>query len=468
MARLKVPLVNLYGPGEACIDSTFKVCGTEEPYRTIPIGRPIANTRAYVLDPKLRPVPVGIPGELYIAGAGLARGYRNRPELTEERFLPDPFSSEPGARMYRTGDQVRLRPAGDIEFLGRLDTQVKVRGFRIELAQVEVALRQHAAIQQAVAVVLNDTSGANTLAAYCVLNAGMDASASELQAFLRERLPAYMTPQRYKMVDSLPLTPNGKVDRNALSAVELAVTDRFPIGPRDRTEADLVRIWERVLETRPIGVTASFFDLGGHSLLAMQLFAEIEKSFSRQFPLSTLFEAPTIERLAQVLRDKAWRPQWNSLTPIQSSGSKPPLFCVHAADGNVLFYAQLARYLDHDQPLYGLQAMGLDGRSRALSTVEEMAAAYISEIRTVQPEGPYYLGGFCSGAYIALEMAHQLQSQGCEVALLAAFNTDGIGSEFRISQPDSNITCAISEIWTPAAGRDIYSRACVTGTGVSA
>ena len=421
---LNAQIVNMYGPTETCIHATFKIWDPDEDGRFVAIGRPLANVRAYVLDRNRQPVPIGAPGELYVGGAGLARGYRNRPDLTADRFVPDPFVRQSGMRMYRTGDRTLIRPDGDIEFLGRLDDQVKVRGCRVELGEIEAALREHPAVQEAVLVAREDNGG-SSLAAYWVPITEKAVHTQELQSFLRQRLPDYMVPSRYTMIERVPLTPSGKVDRKALPEPVAPALQRVVIGPRDRTEAELVRVWGSVLQVEPIGVTDNFFDLGGHSLLAVQLFFEIDKRFGRRLPLATLFEAPTVERLAKIVRDGVWRPQWSALVPMQPAGSKPPLFCVHGVMGNVLFYAHLARRLGLDRPFYGLQAIGVDGRCDPLSSVEEMAAAYISEIKTVQPEGPYFLGGFCAGAYVALEMANQLRSQGSEVALLASFNTDG-------------------------------------------
>jgi amino acid adenylation domain-containing protein len=422
---LNAQIINMYGPTETCIHATFKVSDPNDDGRGVPIGRPLANVRAYVLDGNRQPVPIGVPGELYVGGAGLARGYRDRPDLTADRFVPDPFVRESGARMYRTGDRTLVRPNGDIDFLGRVDDQVKVRGFRVELGEIEAALKQHPAVQEAVVVAREDNGGTSLLAYWVPSTDEAAVHMEALQSFLRQRLPDYMVPSRYTMVDSVPLTPSGKVDRKALPEPVAPSLQRVVIGPRDLTEAELVRVWRSVLQIEAIGVTDSFFDLGGHSLLAVQLFFEIDKLFGRRLPLATLFEAPTIEGLARIVRDEAWRPQWSALVPMQPAGSKPPLFCVHGVKGNVLFYAHLARRLGLDRPFYGLQAIGVDGRRDPVGSVEEMAAAYISEIKTVQPEGPYFLGGFCAGAYIALEIANQLRGQGSEVALLASFNTDG-------------------------------------------
>jgi hypothetical protein len=354
----------------------------------------------------------------------VGRGYLRRPELTAARFLNDPFDPWPGARLYETGDFARFRADGNIEFLGRIGHQVKLRGSRVELAEVEAQLSSHPGVRQAVAVVGEDGRGEKTLVAYWVPRQD-PVPAAALRGFLKQRLPHDMAPSRFQVIDELPQTASGKIDRESVPKLEKIQRPHGPMGPRDRLETSLVRVWEQVPGVRPVGVTDSFFDLGGHSLLAIRLLRDVELFLGRRLPSATLFESPTVEQLARILRDESWQPNWSSLAPIQPCGSKPPLFCVHAVHGNVLFYAPLARELGSDQPVYGLQSIGLDGRTPPLEWVEPMAAAYLAEMRTVQPEGPYYLGGFCSGANVALEMAIQLRDAGADAALLAAFNTDG-------------------------------------------
>ncbi len=430
---------NLYGPTEATIWSAAYQVESED--GSVSIGKPIANTQIYLLDSHLQPVPIGVPGELHIGGAGLARGYLNRPELTEEKFIPNPFDKAKGkrqkakgmgsARLYKTGDLARYLPDGNIEFLGRRDHQVKIRGFRIELSEVESALAQHPAVQQTVVMVREDVPGDKRLVAYIVPN---DPSSifypksfiqNQLRRFLRRKLPDYMVPSAFVLLDALPLTPNGKVDRRALPA-----PDRFRpepeetfVAPRNELELQLTKIWEQVLGTHPVGVRDNFFDLGGHSLLAVPLFAQIEKETDKKLPPATLFQAPTIEQLASLLRAQGWSPPWSELVAIQPGGLRRPFFCVHGAGGHVLNYYSLARHLGPEQPFYGLQAQGLDGKQPFHTKVEEMAAHYIKEMLALQPEGPYFLGGYCGGGTIAFEMAQQLRARGQQVALLALFNT---------------------------------------------
>jgi amino acid adenylation domain-containing protein len=414
---------NLYGPTETTIwSATRQVVSAAGP---VSIGRPIDNTQIYILDAHFEPVPIGVAGELYIGGAGLARGYLNRPELTAEKFLPSPFGDRPGARLYRTGDLARYRRDGDIEVLGRIDHQVKVRGFRIELGEIESVLAKHPDIRQAVVTSQEDDRGDRRLAAFLVPKQKSAPPPSELRSFIRTQLPDYMVPSFFVTLDALPLTPNGKVNRQALAAVEAAGSEPAHgiVKPRNRLELELLRIWEEVLNIKSIGVNDNFFELGGHSIIAVRLFAQIEKKFEKKLPLATLFRAPTIEQLASYLRHEKSEPSWSSLVAIQPSGSKPPFFCVHAHGGNVLNFHDLARCLGTDQPFYGLQAQGLDGQQPGHNRIEEMAAHYLNEIKTVQPEGPYFLGGYCFGGKVAFEMARQLKAAGERVALLAVIDS---------------------------------------------
>ncbi|MGA2716524.1 MAG: amino acid adenylation domain-containing protein, partial [Bryobacteraceae bacterium] len=418
-------LWNMYGPTETTIWSSVARVEAGKP---VVIGAPIANTTFYVLDPFPELAPVGAPGELYIGGDGVAEGYLNRPELTNERFVSDPFSSKPGARLYRTGDVVRRLPDGSIEFLHRIDQQVKIRGFRIELGEIESALGQHPGVTQCVAVARGDVPGDKRLVAYVVpANPQVVPGSAELREFLKQKLPAHMIPAAFLTALDLPLTPNGKIDRNALALPDMSLAERSQapgiVPPRTLVESELVRIWEQVLGIKIESVRDNFFDLGGHSLLAVHIFTEIDKVFKVRLPLATLYEAPAIEDIARILSSEVVAGSWSSLVAIQPSGTRPPFFCFHGDGGNVLIYRKLAQYLGPDQPFYGLQSQGLDGSSPLLSTVEEMAALYVREIRGVQPQGPYFLGGYCMGGTVAYEAAQQLHAAGAEVALLALFDT---------------------------------------------
>jgi amino acid adenylation domain-containing protein len=412
---------NMYGPTETTIWSCVHELERGAP---VLIGRPIANTQVYVLDRHLQPVPPGVTGEIHIAGDGVARGYLGRPELTRERFLPDPFSQQPGARMYRTGDLGRLRPDGALDYLGRNDFQVKLRGYRIELGEIEANLATHPAVREAVVVAYEEAPGDQRLVAY--FTSDSPPAFDDLRAHLRAKLPDYMVPARFMVLDRLPLTANNKIDRKALPKPDRATapgTSRARAMPREAVEFKLRAIWEELLQQTGIGTDDNFFDLGGHSLLALKLFDRVQAAFGIQLPIAALFQAPTIEKLAGLLRREGWQPSWSSLVPIQTSGSKRPLFCVHAIGGNVLNYRLLSRCLGDDQPFYGLQARGLGGTEPPHTSVEEMATAYIREMKTVQPEGPYHLCGASSGGTVAFEIAQQLHASGERVGLLSFLDT---------------------------------------------
>jgi thioesterase domain-containing protein len=429
--------LNCYGPTEATIYATLAVCRGEY-RREPPIGRPVDNMRAHVLEARGRLAPVGVPGELYLGGDGLARGYLARPALTAERFVPDPFGPS-GERLYRTGDLVRRLPDGELEFLGRVDGQIKIRGLRIEIGEVEAALGSHPAVADC-AVLVRESGGERLLAA-CVVPRrprqmeGAEASRNpdlvkELREHLRARLPDYMVPGSFRFLESLPLSPTGKVDRGALHRLDLAPEPGSEwMEARDTVELELLRIWESVLGIergreggRRIGVRDDFFELGGHSLLAVRLMEQVRQRFGRDLPLAMLFQGGTVEAMAALLRDGAAMAA-SCLVPIQPRGTRPPFFCVHPAGGDVLAFAALARSLGPDQPFYGLQSRGLAGDEEPLTRIEDMAALYLEEVRRVQPEGPYRLGGWSLGALIAFEMARQLQEAGEEVSLLAVLDS---------------------------------------------
>jgi amino acid adenylation domain-containing protein len=419
LVSLELELWNMYGPTETTIWSTCSQVRTQG--QSLAIGRPIANTTLYILDARMEPAPVGVAGELWIGGDGLARGYRGRDDLTEERFVKHPFDSSPGARVYRTGDLARYRPDGSVEFLGRIDHQVKVRGFRIELGEIETVLSRHPGVGDAV-VVARGSGAEAELAAY-VTSAGAPVAAHELRRFLGESLPAYMVPSTVTHLDAFPLTPNGKVDRKALpEPTRERSSEQEMVEPRTGLERRLAAIWERELDTHPIGVTDNFFDLGVTSIVAASLFAAIEREIGDSLPLGAIFRAPTIERLARLIESGDEASRWTSLVPIQPDGTQPPMFCVHGGGGTVLHLELLSRRLGPDQPFYGLQSRGLYGGVSPLTTVEDMATHYLSEMRQVHPGGPWYITGYCFGAIVAFELASRLVAQGEDVRLLAMFN----------------------------------------------
>ncbi|MGL5922312.1 amino acid adenylation domain-containing protein [Chroococcidiopsis sp.] len=420
-----VKVISLGGATEATVWSNYYPIQTVEPHWvSIPYGKPIQNARYYILDSDLNPCPIGVAGELHIGGKCLASGYLNQPDLTAQKFIPDPFNDNPTARLYKTGDLARYLSDGNIEFLGRIDHQVKIRGFRIELGEIETVLAQHPQVRETVILVREDEPGHKRLVAYVVGHQSAPGT-SELRRFLQERLPEYMVPAAFVAIAEIPLTPNGKVDRRALPIPDRDRPDleKAFAAPSNAVELQLTQIWSEILGIQSIGVSDNFFELGGHSLLAVQLFTQIESKFGKKLPLATLFQAPTIEQLANIVGGSEQLVSWSSLVAIQPHGDRYPLFCIHALGGNVLGYQKLVRHLGAEQPVYGLQARGLDGKQNPHTKVEDMAADYIQEMRTVQPNGPYLLCGFSSGGTVAFEMARQLQAQGEEVALLAMFDT---------------------------------------------
>ncbi len=423
-ARSSAQLYNLYGPTETCIDSLAWKCRPEDGRMSLPIGRPIANTQAYVLDAQRQPVPVGVAGELYIGGDGVACGYWRRPELTAERFVADPFGGQSGGRLYRTGDRVRYLADGSIEFLGRLDTQVKLRGYRIEPGEIEAALTQQGQVRDAVVVVREDCGGDRRLVAYVVSQApALDVAA--LRAALKRQLPDYMIPAAFVELAALPLTPNGKIDRKALPAPARVngASGLERAAPQDNIARHLVRIWEILLKRDAVGMSDKFFDLGGNSLLAVQLMDQIEKSFQRRLPLDSLwFRGGTVETLAAQIRDE-YRSGPNPELVAMKSGSRQPLFVIHTMGGNLFHYYELSRHLDADQPVYGLQARGVFGTGQPDRSVEAIAAHCLQSMRAAQPVGPYLIAGFSSGGVVAYEMAQQLNAAGEQVALLALLDT---------------------------------------------
>ncbi len=428
-----VQLINVYGPTEATITAlAHEVEHTSRPGERIPIGRPLANRCAYILDSQLQPVPVGMAGELYLGGAGLARGYHNRPELTAEQFLAHPFSADSNARVYKTGDLARYLPGGNIEFLGRVDHQVKIRGYRIELGEIEAVLNRHPEVRTSVVVAREDTPGDKRLVAYVV--SGNNA-ASSLREYLAAKLPDYMLPAAFVTLESLPLTPSGKVDRKALPEpdVDLSVDKGQWASPRTSTEMALAGIWCEVLDVKQAGIHDNFFELGGHSILAVRLLNKINSSLSLQVSIPEFFQNPTIEELATVLDRKKHdqhklihnNESSSLLFAFQPKGSAPPLFFLHGDwTGGGLYCGLLSQQLGEDRPFHALPPYR-SGKTVGF-TMEEMAAFHIAAIRKHAPHGPYLLGGYCIGAMVAVEMARQLTEQGEKVLHLLLISPSDI------------------------------------------
>ncbi|KAF3885893.1 MULTISPECIES: non-ribosomal peptide synthetase [Nostocales] len=414
-------LINLYGSSEVSANVTYyDTTLLPERSTSVPIGHPIDNTQAYVLNRYLQLVPKGAVGELYIGGDGLAKSYLNRAKLTQEKFIDNPFVL--GTKLYKTGDLVRYLNNGELEYLGRYDDQVKIRGFRVELGEIAIAIAQHPDVREAVVIVRNDAQGDRHLIAYLVQK--KENLASDLLPYLQQRLPKHMIPSSFVVLDAIPLTPNGKVDKQALptdNAISLTSTQSF-VAPRNFTELALAKIWENLLSISPIGVTNNFFDLGGHSFLAIRLIAQINERFGKNLALSALFENTTIEKLAKIINQETHVISSSPMVAIQPCGSNLPLFCVHAAGGEINNYLNLAKKLGIEQPFYALEQRPSQQDPEIIS-VEEIAAYYLNEIRAVQPHSPYLLGGWCYGGMIAFEMAQQLQKQGETVNLLVVIDT---------------------------------------------
>ena len=423
-------ILNAYGPTET---TTFACCyeipePSDGELAALPIGSPIANTRAYIVDGRQQPVPIGVPGELLIGGDGLAREYFRRPELTREKFIADPFSEEAGGRLYRTGDVARFRADGAIEYLGRIDRQVKLRGFRIEPGEIEAAARRHPGVDDAV-VMLIETDDDKRLVAYIQSAAGR-VSKEEIKVLLQRILPPFEIPAQIVVLGEFPLTVNGKIDRDALRAIAPEANDvAVAVPPRDALERSLLEIWESTLTVRGIGTTENFFDLGGHSLAAMRVFSRIEAVFGKALPIALLFESPTIAGLANQLRRHFDDDRNSCLVEIQRGGSEVPVFLVHGIGGNVVGFRELALLLGPDRPVFGLQAHGLGHGEPTETDVESMADRYVTAVRAKWPSGPYVLAGFSFGGVVAFEMARRITNDGGHVALLALLDAAALGAD---------------------------------------
>ena len=406
--------VNGLGPTESTVTLQYFINKqTEITRNTVPVGYSVEETEILLLNEAGE--KTDIYGEIAIRSPYIALGYWRKPDLTQLVFKSDRASDS--RRIYRTGDLGRLRPDGSIEFLGRKDFQVKIRGFRIELGEIEAALTQHPSVRENVVIAREDVPGNKHLVAYVVPTQTL--TTDELRHFLKQKLPDYIVPSAFVMLEALPLTPSGKVDRLTLPVPDNSSSlDNF-VPPRDKLELQLTQIWSEVLKVDKVGVRNNFFDLGGHSLLAVRLMAKIQQQFGKNLPLAALFQSPTVEELANILQRDSDSSYWSPLVAIQPNGSKRPFFCVPGIGANVIYFYDLARHLGTDQPFYGLQALGLDGDSPPHTSIEEMAAYYIEAIQTQEPQGPYLLGGHSFGGIVAFEMATQLHKQGHEVALLA-------------------------------------------------
>jgi amino acid adenylation domain-containing protein len=428
-------LWNMYGPTETTIWSAVKQITVNE--EAITIGRPIDNTQLFILDEYMKPLPEGSIGEIYIGGEGVARGYLNRPDLTGEKFINNPFPVFAGNKIYRTGDLGKFIEGGEVQCLGRIDHQVKIHGYRIELEEIEQALIKQKDIKEVVVVANQDR-----LAAYIVADNNTQLNEDRQQQQLanwkqnlKELLPEYMVPKDFVMMKALPLTPNGKIDRNALPKATQNIETQVKkfAAPRTDNEKLIASIWSELLDVKEVGIHDDFFEIGGHSLIAVQAMTMLEKETGKRLPLASLFEAPTVEKLSKLLTGENKQSSgYDSLVPIKPEGAKTPLYIVHGFGMNVLLFNNVAKNMDADQPVYALQAKGLntDSLDDSFETMEDIAGYYVSEILRQNPDGPYALAGYSLGGIIVFEMAKQLKAKGKEIKMLAMFDTYADNSNY--------------------------------------
>jgi amino acid adenylation domain-containing protein len=423
--KLGAELHNLYGPTEAAVDVTYWRCQRNSQLMTVPIGRPIANTQIYILDSNLEPVPIGEAGELHIGGIGLARGYLNQPDLTAQKFIPDPYGKAPGARLYKTGDSARFLPDGNIEYMGRIDQQVKLRGFRIELGEIEAVLGKCPGVRQAAVILREDNPGDKRLVAYMIAATGATLDVDRIRGEIREKLPEYMVPSRFIVVQAFPMTTSGKLDRKALPAPVEEAVSATAVAPRNELESKIASIFANVLGLPSVSVTDNLFDLGGHSLSAARLLSQVNQITSRQIPLSALFRRATVESLARLIDEHK-----NADDPVvmeiqRGDGQRLPFFAIVPPAEESLGYAMLARHMGAEQPVYKVQGHGpiVGKHPYTRQEVQSMAREYVAAMRNVQPEGPYCLGGLCGGVHIGECVVVELEAQGQEVALFATIDT---------------------------------------------
>jgi len=430
-------LFNEYGPTEATVWCTAFEVSDAGPTPRVPIGRPIPGSRVYVLDRRLEPVPPGVAGELFVAGPGVSRGYLGRPDLTAERFLRDPFTEDPTSRLYRTGDLARWLPGGVLEFLGRRDEQVKIRGVRVEAGEIEAVLSRHPDVAEAAVVAEKDGVSGPRLWAFVVPRDETEPKGADLRRYLAERLPPAMIPARIALVGRIPRTVTEKLDRRAL----LAMRDQAPRlrgdrdGTRDDTERRLEAVWREVLGLDAVGITDGFFELGGHSLLALTLIARVEKEFGLRLPVASVFREGTVEMMAARLRQM---PRRSRMAPLDPESAGPPFFLVHPVGGTVFCYRDLAQRLGSDHSVHAIESPGLDGEHGWNPSIEDLAAQYATSIQEVQREGPYRLGGWSFGGLVALEVARVLMMLGHRIALLALIDTHAPPEVPPAAEPDES------------------------------
>jgi len=437
---------NAYGPTETTVCATMHLCDVERDGHP-PIGRPIGNTQIYILDTNLQPVPIGVAGELYIGGAGVARGYLGRPDLTAQRFIQNPFVS--GGRMYKTGDLGRWLPDGNIEYLGRNDLQIKIRGFRIEPGEVEARLAEHPAVREAAVLAREDLPGEKRLVAYYVGDEALGAQV--LRTHVAGKLPAYMVPAAYVRLEHFPLTPNGKLDRKAMPAPEAeAFITRGYEPPQGETEETLARIWQQLLRVERVGRHDNFFDLGGHSLMVIKLVNRL-KQYGLEVQVAELFISPTLWRFAAHLSGESDRTIRDSALPIRTDGKSLPLFLVHEISGEVAYGPPLARHIDSDIPVYGLTGVPL-GQTPSRS-LHAQAKRLVRLIYDIQAEGPYRIAGWSSGGMLAYEIATQLIGDDKPVEFLGLIDTSIMAGSSQVLPEDDSaalLALALGQTTDPA------------------
>ncbi|MFJ8032148.1 amino acid adenylation domain-containing protein [Streptomyces sp. NPDC096032] len=427
-------VVNQYGPTENTMMSCVHPVTAADLDGRIPVGGPLSHTRVHVLDAHLNPVPVGVVGEVYLAGIGVGRGYLGRAGLTATRFVADPFGG-PGERMYRSGDLARRRKDGTLDFVSRVDGQVKLRGFRIELGEIEEVLAEHPAVARAAVVVREDQPGDRRLAAYVVPVEGAEAPApDELRGQVAARLPDYMVPAAYVLLDALPLRGNGKLNRDLLPRPEIGATTsgRAPRSPREEV---MCQLFAEVLGLPHVSIDDDFFQLGGHSLLAARLIARVRTALGLELSMVSFFEAPTVAGLAERAGVDNGAAALETVLPLRTGGDLKPLFCIHPGGGLAWSYSSFLKYVPENMPVYGIQARGLLHPDDMPATVREMAATYVQEVRRIQPQGPYHFLGWSFGGVVAFEMATQLQAEGDETALLTMLDCyPGVPDHYRVNE----------------------------------
>ncbi len=455
-------VVSLGGATEAAIWSNWFPLGTLDPrWTSIPYGRPIQNARYHVLDARLRPVPIGVAGDLYIGGACLARGYLDRPELTSERFVRDPFAADPGERLYKTGDLARYFEDGELEFLGRVDFQVKTRGFRVELGEVEAALLDVDGVHECVCAAQPDASGQKSLVAYLVARPGARLDADTVRAAVGSKLASFMVPSRFVFLDAMPLCSNGKVDRKALPDPRVSPRANTHVAPRNDTERAVVAIWKDLLGCETIGVTDDFFDLGGHSLLAVMLASRIHRELGVKVPLWRVLQSPTIEALVASMGDALVKPKGGRhVITLSRQGTRPPMFLVSGAGGYGFVFRGMSQLMAGRHAVHVLNAVGADDEQASFDhSIEEMAAIYLSEVEATAPDGPVIIGGYSFGTLVAFELAHQLRLRGRTVPLLLSFDGFAPGFPELLSLPDRILLHARALFSASADARSAYARA---------